>query len=217
MLDRLKDVWYYTPLPPHNGYNDEALNCCIVHDCTTIYFGMSVKILLILIVRFLHRTDDQLFSQINRTIAEMLLLRKIQNRPEKKYKEHILRNGVPNISVTCWWWDPEYVIWLWVGDPVRKGNAKWKTEQIQSSYHDKSYHAEIMRNFSLAAETSKKKDVQYCSPPLHGVPHAAVGGGALPGAPPLPLPCLHHHQLPPVAVHPSGSKRFEPKLCRIVL
>ena len=59
--------------------------------------------------------------------------------------------------------------------------------------------------------------VQYCSPPLHGVPHAAVGGGALPGAPPLPLPCLHHHQLPPVAVHPSGSKRFEPKLCRIVL
>ena len=74
-----------------------------------------------------------------------------------------------------------------------------------------------MRNLSLAAETSKKKDVQYCSPPLHGVPHAAVGGGALPGAPPLPLPCLHHHQLPPVTVHPSGSKRFEPKLCRIVL
>ena len=74
-----------------------------------------------------------------------------------------------------------------------------------------------MRNLSLAAETSKKKDVQYCSPPLHGVPHAAVDGGALPGAPPLPLPCLHHHQLPPVAVHPSGSKRFEPKLCRIVL
>ena len=75
-----------------------------------------------------------------------------------------------------------------------------------------------MRNLSLASETSKKKDVQYCSPSLHGVSHAAVGGGALPGAPPLPLPRLHHHhQLPPVAVQPSGSKRFEPKLCRIVL
>ena len=133
MLDRLKDVWYYTPLPPHNGYNDEALNCCIVHDCTTIYFGMSVKILLqnwsstewfttlCTFVRFLHRTDDQLFSQINRTIAEMLLLRKIQNRPEKKYKEHILRNEVPNISVTCWWWNPEYVIWLW---PCQKRKCK---------------------------------------------------------------------------------------------
>ena len=69
-----------------------------------------------------------------------------------------------------------------------------------------------MRNLSLASETSKKKDVQYCSPSLHGVSHAAVGGGALPGAPPLPLPRLHHHhQLPPVAVQPSGSKRFEPK------
>ena len=56
---------------------------------------MSVKILLqnwsstewfttlCTFVRFLHRTDDQLFSQINRTIAEMLLLRKIQNRNTK--------------------------------------------------------------------------------------------------------------------------------------
>ena len=72
----------------------------------------------------------------------------------------------------------------------------------------------ILRNLSIAAETSKKKDVQYCSPPLKGVPHAAVGGGALPGAPSLPLPCLHH-QLPPLAVQPSGFKRFEPKLCRV--
>ena len=62
------------------------------------------------------------------------------------------------------WWHTEYFIWLWVSDPVRNGNAIWISEEILRTWHEKSWHAGIMRNLSIAAETSEKKDVQYCSP-----------------------------------------------------
>ena len=52
----------------------------------------------------------------------------------------------------------------WAQAAVRNGNAIWISEEILRTWHEKSWHAGIIRNLSIAAETSEKKDVQYCSP-----------------------------------------------------
>ena len=52
----------------------------------------------------------------------------------------------------------------WAQAAVRNGNAIWISEEILRTWHEKSWHAGIMRNLSIAAETSEKKDVQFCSP-----------------------------------------------------
>ena len=115
------------------------------------------------------------------------------------------------------WWHTEYFIWLWVSHPVRNGNAIWISEEILRTWHEKSWRAWIMRNLSIAAETSEKKDVQCRSPPLHRSSPCSMCCWTHPGAPPRPLACLHTHQLNPAAVQPSGFQRIESKLCRIVV
>ena len=118
------------------------------------------------------------------------------------------------------------IIFLSFGDEIPNTSADSQSltlseKKMQNGKQNK-YNAQTMTNtsmqklweiFHLLQRHQRRRMSSTAVHPsiVHGVPHAAVGGGALPGAPPLPLPRLHHHQLPPVAVQPSGSKRFEPK------